>query len=193
MAQYLSIKARHNDALLFFRMGDFYELFFDDAVEAARILDITLTSRGEHDGEPIPMAGVPYHAAEGYLARLIKAGCRVAVCEVRPTHVVLEVEAPAGVAAPLSQAAEPSQSSVSQRWLWMPRQLTRVLHTIFSPESGRRAGRPLSLPPAVFSTLAGVTPFFIAMPACSMYAPILSQHSRSKPRSRMERTAHVTG
>ncbi|MCA8905177.1 MAG: DNA mismatch repair protein MutS, partial [Hyphomonas sp.] len=68
-------------ALLFFRMGDFYELFFDDAVEAAGILDITLTSRGEHDGKPIPMAGVPYHAAEGYLARLIRAGCRVAVCE----------------------------------------------------------------------------------------------------------------
>lgn len=81
MAQYLSIKAEHPDALLFFRMGDFYELFFDDAVEAARILDITLTARGEHEGKPIPMAGVPYHAAEGYLARLIKGGCRVAVCE----------------------------------------------------------------------------------------------------------------
>ena len=81
MAQYLSIKSRQPDALLFFRMGDFYELFFEDAVEAAGILDITLTSRGEHEGKPIPMAGVPYHAAEGYLARLIKAGCRVAVCE----------------------------------------------------------------------------------------------------------------
>src|SRR3990167_4970078 len=81
MAQYLSIKAQQPDALLFFRMGDFYELFFDDAVTAAGVLDITLTSRGEHDGQPIPMAGVPYHAAEGYLARLIKAGCRVAVCE----------------------------------------------------------------------------------------------------------------
>ncbi|MFN7164071.1 MAG: DNA mismatch repair protein MutS [Hyphomonas sp.] len=81
MAQYLSIKAAQPDALLFFRMGDFYELFFDDAVTAAGVLDITLTSRGEHDGAPIPMAGVPYHAAEGYLARLIKAGCRVAVCE----------------------------------------------------------------------------------------------------------------
>ena len=81
MAQYLAIKAQHEDALLFFRMGDFYELFFEDAVRAAEILDITLTSRGEHDGNPIPMAGVPYHAAEGYLARLIKAGERVAVCE----------------------------------------------------------------------------------------------------------------
>lgn len=81
MVQYLGIKARHPEALLFFRMGDFYELFFDDAVEAARILDITLTARGEHEGKPIPMAGVPYHAAEGYLARLIKSGARVAVCE----------------------------------------------------------------------------------------------------------------
>ena len=81
MAQYLAIKARHADALLFFRMGDFYELFFEDAVRAAEILDITLTARGEHEGQPIPMAGVPYHAAEGYLARLIKAGESVAVCE----------------------------------------------------------------------------------------------------------------
>jgi DNA mismatch repair protein MutS len=81
MAQYLAIKEKHADALLFFRMGDFYELFFEDAVRAAEILDITLTSRGEHDGHPIPMAGVPYHAAEGYLARLIKSGERVAVCE----------------------------------------------------------------------------------------------------------------
>ena len=81
MAQYLDIKSRHADALLFFRMGDFYELFFDDAVRAADILDITLTARGEHDGKPIPMAGVPYHAAEAYLARLIRSGERVAVCE----------------------------------------------------------------------------------------------------------------
>jgi len=85
MAQYLAIKAKHEDALLFFRMGDFYELFFEDAVRAAEILDITLTSRGEHNGDPIPMAGVPYHAAEGYLARLIKTGERVAVCEQTET------------------------------------------------------------------------------------------------------------
>lgn len=85
MAQYLAIKAQHANALLFFRMGDFYELFFEDAVRAAEILGITLTSRGEHDGEPIPMAGVPYHAAEGYLARLIKSGERVAVCEQTET------------------------------------------------------------------------------------------------------------
>ncbi|MEO1028858.1 MAG: DNA mismatch repair protein MutS [Pseudomonadota bacterium] len=85
IAQYLSIKAQHPEALLFFRMGDFYELFFDDAGVAADILDITLTARGEYEGKPIPMAGVPYHAAEGYLARLIKAGCRVAICEQTET------------------------------------------------------------------------------------------------------------
>ncbi len=81
MAQYLEIKAAHRDALLFFRMGDFYELFFEDAVDAAALLDITLTSRGEHDGQPIPMAGVPCHAADAYLSRLIRSGRRVAVCE----------------------------------------------------------------------------------------------------------------
>ncbi|GAB5457057.1 MAG: DNA mismatch repair protein MutS [Henriciella sp.] len=85
MSQYLGIKERHQEALLFFRMGDFYELFFEDAKQAADILGITLTARGEYEGEPIPMAGVPYHAAEGYLARLIQAGQRVAVCEQTET------------------------------------------------------------------------------------------------------------
>ena len=80
MAQYLALKAEAGDCLLFYRMGDFFELFFDDARTAA-VLDIALTSRGEHDGAPIPMCGVPVHAAEGYLARLIKAGCRVAIAE----------------------------------------------------------------------------------------------------------------
>ncbi len=81
MAQYLSIKAQHADCLLFYRMGDFYELFFDDAVDAARALDITLTKRGQHAGAEIPMCGVPVHAADGYLARLIRAGHKVAVAE----------------------------------------------------------------------------------------------------------------
>ena len=81
MAQYLALKAQADGCLLFYRMGDFFELFFDDARAAAQILDIALTSRGEHDGAPIPMCGVPVHAAEGYLARLIKAGCRVAIAE----------------------------------------------------------------------------------------------------------------
>nr|WP_313978098.1 hypothetical protein [Iodidimonas nitroreducens] len=81
MAQYLAIRAAHPDCLLFYRMGDFYELFFDDAIKAAAALDITLTRRGRHEGEDIPMAGVPVHAAESYLARLIKSGFKVAVCE----------------------------------------------------------------------------------------------------------------
>ena len=81
MAQYLEIKDRHADALLFYRMGDFYEMFFDDAVAAAEALDIALTKRGKHDGSDIPMCGVPVHAAEGYLLTLIRKGFRVAVCE----------------------------------------------------------------------------------------------------------------
>src|SRR3954449_999043 len=81
MAQYLALKREAGDCLLFYRMGDFFELFFDDAKTAAQVLDIALTSRGEHGGAPIPMCGVPVHAAEGYLARLIKAGHRVAIAE----------------------------------------------------------------------------------------------------------------
>ena len=81
MAQYLEIKSAHSDALLFYRMGDFYEMFFDDAVGAAAALDIALTKRGKHDGTDIPMCGVPVHAAEGYLLTLIRKGFRVAVCE----------------------------------------------------------------------------------------------------------------
>lgn len=81
MQQYLCIKAEHPDVLLFYRMGDFYELFYDDAKRAAQLLDITLTARGASAGAPIPMAGVPYHAVEGYLARLLRLGESVAICE----------------------------------------------------------------------------------------------------------------
>ena len=81
MTQYLDIKAQYPDTLVFYRMGDFYELFFDDAIKAARLLNITLTQRGMSAGQPIAMAGVPFHAAETYLARLIKLGESVAICE----------------------------------------------------------------------------------------------------------------
>jgi DNA mismatch repair protein MutS len=81
MAQYLELKRAHPDCLLFYRMGDFYELFFEDAGRAAAALDIQLTKRGKHDGDDIPMCGVPVHAAEAYLSRLIRQGFRVAVCE----------------------------------------------------------------------------------------------------------------
>ena len=78
MRQYLTIKAQHPNILLFYRMGDFYELFYDDAKKAAELLDISLTARGKSGGEPIPMAGVPYHAVESYLSRLVKMGESVA-------------------------------------------------------------------------------------------------------------------
>ena len=81
MQQYLRIKAEHADTLLLYRMGDFYELFFEDAKRASELLDISLTARGKSGGDPIPMAGVPYHAVEGYLAKLVKLGVSVAICE----------------------------------------------------------------------------------------------------------------
>src|ERR1700720_4201766 len=81
MVQYHEIKEANPGCLLFFRMGDFYELFFDDAVAAAQALDIALTKRGRHDGADIPMCGVPVHTAEAYLARLIRAGFKVAICD----------------------------------------------------------------------------------------------------------------
>ena len=81
MQQYLKIKAEHADCLLFYRMGDFYEMFFEDALTASKILDIALTKRGKADGKDIPMAGVPWHQAENYLSKLVEAGERVAICE----------------------------------------------------------------------------------------------------------------
>jgi DNA mismatch repair protein MutS len=85
MQQYNALKKQHPAALLLFRLGDFYELFYDDAVTASRILQITLTSRNKEKGERIPMCGVPYHAAENYIARLIRAGHKVAICEQMET------------------------------------------------------------------------------------------------------------
>lgn len=81
MQQYLGIKAEHPNELVFYRMGDFYEVFFDDAKLAAKVLDITLTARGKSGGEPIPMAGIPFHAAESYLGKLVRNGISVAICE----------------------------------------------------------------------------------------------------------------
>ncbi|MFC1721933.1 DNA mismatch repair protein MutS, partial [Patescibacteria group bacterium] len=81
MRQYNAIKEKHQDSILFFRMGDFYEMFFEDAKVASKILDIALTSREKNGNEPVPLCGVPYHAADNYLAKLIKAGKKVAVCE----------------------------------------------------------------------------------------------------------------
>jgi len=95
MAQYLRIKSEYPDVLLFYRMGDFYELFFDDARRAAALLDITLTARGQSAGAPIPMAGVPVHAVDSYLARLVRKGESVAVCE--------QLSAPDGARGPIER------------------------------------------------------------------------------------------
>jgi DNA mismatch repair protein MutS len=81
MQQYHAIKTRYPHALLLFRLGDFYELFYEDAILAARELQITLTSRNREKGHPIPMCGVPYHSADGYIARLIRNGFKVAICD----------------------------------------------------------------------------------------------------------------
>ena len=81
MAQYLEIKNAHKDYLLFYRMGDFYEMFFDDAVTASKALDIALTKRGKLENQDVPMCGVPFHAYESYLAKLIRQGFKVAICE----------------------------------------------------------------------------------------------------------------
>ncbi|MCK5024933.1 MAG: DNA mismatch repair protein MutS, partial [Thermoplasmata archaeon] len=81
MKQYKSIKSQYPGTVIFFRMGDFYETFGDDAVITARVLDITLTSRGKMKGEKVPLAGIPYHALDTYLHRMVKAGHKVAICE----------------------------------------------------------------------------------------------------------------
>lgn len=81
MRQYLRIKAEYPDLLVFYRMGDFYELFYDDAKKAAKLLNITLTARGQSAGHAIPMAGVPYHAVENYLTKLVRLGESVVICE----------------------------------------------------------------------------------------------------------------
>src|SRR4030067_2526287 len=81
LAQYKEIKERHKDSILSFRMGDFYEMFYDDAITASKLLEITLTARNREKGEDVPMCGVPYHAANAYIAKLIKKGFKVAICE----------------------------------------------------------------------------------------------------------------
>ncbi|MEE4536949.1 MAG: DNA mismatch repair protein MutS [Erythrobacter sp.] len=107
MAQYLALKLEAQDALLFYRMGDFFELFFDDARIASEILDIALTSRGEHDGKPVAMCGVPVHSADSYLARLIKAGQRVAIAE--------QTETPAQAKARAKREGRPSSKALVAR------------------------------------------------------------------------------
>jgi len=109
MAQYLEIKSANADCLLFYRMGDFYELFFADAEAASRVLGIALTKRGRHQGEEIPMCGVPIHASDQYLERLIRAGHRVAICE--------QLEDPAEAKKYVDREWDPSR--VAERYEWL--------------------------------------------------------------------------
>lgn len=103
MQQYLKIKSEHPDKLLFYRMGDFYELFYEDAKKASNLLGITLTARGQSAGTPIPMAGVPFHAAEGYLAKLLSAGESIAICEQINDYNPTEPSAPIHSKAPMER------------------------------------------------------------------------------------------
>ena len=123
MQQWLRHKAQHEDKLLFFRMGDFYELFYEDAERAARLLDITLTARGQSAGKPIAMAGIPYHAVDGYLAKLVKLGVSVAICE--------QISDPA-------QAKGPVDRAVTRPGLAQPRQRRPAP----AGNHGRRPARP---------------------------------------------------
>ena len=91
MKQYVSLKEKHTNSLLFFRMGDFYELFFDDAIVTSKELNITLTKRGKVQDKDIPMCGIPYHALDNYLPRLIKSGFRIAICEQTETPEEMKI------------------------------------------------------------------------------------------------------
>ena len=112
IAQYLQVKEEQPDALLFYRMGDFYEMFFTDAEVGSRLLGITLTKRGKSDGDDIPMCGVPVHSVDGYLARLIKAGHRVAICEQAESP---EEQKQRGGKGPLKRAVVPQSELARAR------------------------------------------------------------------------------
>src|SRR3989440_292241 len=160
MQQYLRIKSQHPDMLLFYRMGDFYELFYDDARRAAALLDITLTTRGQSAGEPIPMAGVPFYAGDGYLARLVRKGESVAICE--------QLTDPATSKGPVERGGMRivSPGTGSGTALLEGRQGT------LAGAVGRRAADDLPLPPAgagallqsVRNTQKSALPHFRALP-----------------------------
>jgi len=139
MQQFLRIKAEHPDLLLFYRMGDFYELFFEDAERAAKLLDITLTHRGTSNGQPIKMAGVPYHAAEQYLARLVKLGVSVAICE--------QIGDPATSKGPVERKVMRivTPGTVTDSALLEEKRDSLLLAISSSPEKGRSGGVKLGL------------------------------------------------
>ena len=129
MRQYLRIKGEHPDILLFYRMGDFYELFYEDARRAAALLNITLTARGQSAGAPIPMAGVPFHAVDSYLARLVRKGESVAICE---------------------QLGDPAASKGP-----VERQVVRILTPCRTPPSSTSAPTPSSPPSRGTARISG--------------------------------------
>src|SRR5260370_15008689 len=159
MQQYHAIKARYPHALLLFRLGDFYELFYEDAIIAARELQITLTSRNREKGQPIPMCGVPYHAAEGYIARLIRAGFKIAICDqmeqpgpgkklVRREVVRVITQVPPRTA----RSWTPAKTISSRPSQNMPRVLPSAsLSSIFPPVNFRPRSSPARAPMTIFA------------------------------------------
>ena len=134
LKQYFEIKEKYQEAVLFFRMGDFYEMFFEDAVRAAPVLEIALTSRSKHQGREIPMCGVPYHAAETYIDRLIKAGLKVAVCDqVEDPRLAKGI-----VAREVTRVVTPG--NVISPGIEDPKK-ARYLAAVSGPGSGREEGR----------------------------------------------------
>lgn len=127
MQQYLKLKAQHPEILLFYRMGDFYELFYDDAKRASQLLDISLTKRGASAGEPIPMAGIPHHAVENYLAKLVNQGSRLPFANKLATLPPAKVR----LSAKLSASSRPVPSAMKR--------CCRSVRTTCWPPSGRTA------------------------------------------------------
>ena len=200
MQQYLRIKADHPDTLVFYRMGDFYELFFDDARRANRLLDITLTTRGQSAGEPVVMAGVPVHALEPYLAKLIRLGESVAICEqvgevgagkgpverkvvrvVTPGTVtdseLLEDEYRCAADRAVARAARAAAASpgASPGWAW------RAANSASpnAPSTNWQAGSRASMPPRRWSTARKYLPRWPA----AVHRSHTARHGSSMPRS----------
>src|SRR5713226_2253027 len=144
MRQYHAIKTRYPHALVLFRLGDFYELFYEDAIAASRELQITLTSRNRERGEPVPMCGVPYHAAEGYIARLLRAGYKIAVCDQ------MELPGPGKKLVRREVVRVITPGTATSLNVLEPRE-NNYLAAIFRPAGDRRSALPIQMSPPVNS------------------------------------------
>ena len=153
MRQFLDVKERYPDAIVFFRLGDFYEMFLEDAVEGARLLGLTLTSRNKSDPDPIPMCGIPWHQRDAYVARLLRLGRKVAICDQLEdasqakglvARGVTEVLTPGSVTGDVAQPEQPPHflSATSPRAVMRPRSRPRSAST--TTDSPTRSGSPLS-------------------------------------------------